>query len=406
MNNRNVYNVLWFEDEPEKNKAFVEECEDLGIILHNVKVRQIGISEFERKFDMWDAVLLDAEMPEESENEVADIYGLPQMEQLIASYRKKRDVPVFISTGKDDLKNSRGFIKSHSTEVYVKGLHIKKDGKVIMKGDDELLEDMLEAMGNSPTRQIKTKYDDVFRTMDRLGFVDHAKEILIQILLPLHFPYDYSQFSPLLHYNQLRQFIEYFFRVCNKCGFVPNQCIPNGIVNLNQSSLYLAGKNCDVLKIRYGEPGERVAPEYIENILVDVLELGNTHSHTTKMDSGDEAKIDSFFRTCNSRFLIFGFALHMCELVSWLEGHFALNDNVQCNLSKCRSVVMISEYEGKEFTVEQDEKGNFHCDKCLLHKSSASYLGKKVTLKNVTNNTSSTKNRYPYYSQFDPIDQK
>ena len=50
-------------------------------------------------------------------------------------------------------------------------------------------------------------------------------------------------------------------------GLVPDQCITDGKVNLNQSSLYLAGKDAEKIGVRYGVKGDRIIPDYIENII-------------------------------------------------------------------------------------------------------------------------------------------
>ena len=109
----------------------------------------------------------------------------------------------------------------------------------------------------------------------------------------------------------MRQFVEYIFRSCNSLGFLPNQFIDNDRVNLNQPSLYLADKDAEQLEYRFGEDGEKVFEDYIEKIVYSIITFGNINSHTVK----DGKILDKIFRSAKSRFIIFGFAQQLLEIV-------------------------------------------------------------------------------------------
>lgn len=58
-------------------------------------------------------------------------------------------------------------------------------------------------------------------------------------------------------------------------------------------------------------------------------------------------------------------------------------------------------YENKNFEIEQDDKGNYHCGQCRLsYKVADKFMGQIVTLYDVTRNDSQSKDTYPYFAKF------
>lgn len=388
------YNVLWLEDEPEKFPTFVEECrEDYGILLHQCGTRAEGISQLEKHSDMWDAVLLDAEMPEHVENSVTSIDGLRIILEAIYRVKSKRNIPYFISTGQDYLKSASWF-KGAYGNYYRKG-----------SDDEKLMEDIVKAIEDSPKQQVKNIYHHFFSALENLGIDSEAEDIALAILLPMLYPADYPHFSPKLHYNQLRHFLEFLFRACGKLGIIPEFCVKDtkGKVNLNQCSIYLAGKECDVLKIKYGtSKDDRIIPQHIETIIRSVLEFGNIHSHTADLDESDQKLVEKILESANSRLLVFGFTLQLMEVVSWFdELVHDINSGRKTLLeyTKIVSPEYVTKYGGKSFIPERDDEGYWHCGECSViirpwHKT-------QVVLKNVMPNESElTKDKYPYFATY------
>lgn len=387
------YNILWIDDEWDKMPTFKQECEELyNLKLLPFRTRKDGMQALEEELDKWDAVLLDAKMFDENVNEVAKLKGLRKAISHLDKLSMKRYIPRFISTGQPDLLASEDF-KDMVGDYYEK-----------FKDDEKLMVDILSAIHNAESSQIKVIYSNVFTSIETLGISEYIDSILLDILLPLHYTEKQSSFKPIHHYNQLRQFVEYLFRACHKVGLIPDQCIPNGIVNLNQCSIYLAGKNAEKAGVRYGEPGERVIPEYIEAIIRSVLDFGNVHSHTVELDAEDTIKIENILRSSQSKYLIFGLALQMCEVITWFAKYISEHNNKEINLLHCQPLMIdekAEDYEGKEYVVEQDENNNFHCGQCLLSYTAAQrYKGLKVTLFDVTDNTTKNRNNYPYFAKF------
>lgn len=392
----NMYNILWIDDEWDKMTTFQQECEEI-YHLHLVpfRTRKDGIGALERDIEKWDAVLLDAKMFDEGENEVAKLTGLRKAKQRLDELSLKKAIPYFISTGQADLISDENFEDSFG-KYYVKG-----------KDDVKLLTDIMNAIDNSPKQQIEVLYQDVFSAMDLISIRQYAEEILMDIFLPMHYPAKDPNFRPVHHFNQLRQLLEYVFRACKEVGLVPDQCIIDGKVNLNQCSVYLAGKDAEIAGIRYGEKGDRIVPEYIESIIRSILEFGNIHSHTVELNEDDLQKLENIFKSAKSRFVIFGLALQICEVVMWFAEYILKHKNKERNLAMCNELPkieneVIQKYQDKEFTPKQDENGIWHCDECYVKISS--WDNGKMKLTTVSPNTDiKTKDRYPYFARFKKI---
>lgn len=389
------YNILWIDDEWDKMPTFKQECEELyNLKLLPFRTRKDGMQALEEELDKWDAVLLDAKMFDENVNEVAKLKGLRKAISHLDKLSMKRYIPRFISTGQPDLLASEDF-KDMVGDYYEK-----------FKDDEKLMVDILSAIHNAESSQIKVIYSNVFTSIETLGISEYIDSILLDILLPLHYTEKQSSFKPIHHYNQLRQLVEYLFRACHKVGLIPDQCIPNGIVNLNQCSIYLAGKNAEKAGVRYGEPGERVIPEYIEAIIRSVLDFGNVHSHTVELDAEDTIKIENILRSSQSKYLIFGLTLQLCEAITWFAKYISEHDDKEVNLLYCQGLIKDDDkakYEGKICVPEQDENGVWHCEECLVILSH--WESGRMKLKEISDNTNKrTNGKYPYFAKFDKVE--
>ena len=396
------YNVLWIDDEWDKMSAFRTECEELhGLCIEPYRTRKEGMLALENNIDKWDAVILDAKMFDESTNEVASLSGLGKAKQRLDELSIKKRIPYFIFTGQADLLSSDNFSALFG-HFYEKS-----------KDDVKLITDIIAAIKNVEKNQIIHTYQDLFSSLESLGISDYTKDTFLGILLPLHNKEKEEGFRPAHHYTQLRKVIEYLFRACHKVGLVPEQCIENGLVNLNQSSIYLAGKVAEKLNVRYGEEGDRIVPEYIERIIRTVLNIGNTSSHTVELEAEDQQKIENILGSLKSNYLIYGLTLQLCEAIIWFANYISSHNDKEYNLSMCKPILesknniqdeKISQYEGKIFTPEQDEDGVWHCELCMV--GLKHWFGGKMKLKKVTVNTDEKSNsKYPYFAKFDKIEE-
>ena len=382
-----MYNVLWIDDEYDKMTAFQQECEDFnGLHLEPFRTRKAGMEALEKDLDHWDAVLLDAKMFDESENEVANLTGLGKAKQRLDELSMKRTIPYFISTGKPDLISDKNF-RSLFGDYYEKA-----------KDDERLIEDMKKAIENSDKAQILNRYKDVFDALSSLEIRNEVESILMGIFLPMHYPAKDPNFKPVLHFNPLRQVLEYVFRACHKVGLIPDQCMAGTNINLNQCSLYLAGKNATKAGVKYDGPGARIIPEHIESFIRSVLEFGNTHSHTVELSEEDQTKIESIFRSKRSRYIIFGLTMQICEVITWLAEFIGEHNDKEINLSFCKELPKDGAmYNGREMVPVQDDDGIWHCGECVIP-FKPEIIGKQIRLRDAQPNTRGTKDKYPFFA--------
>ncbi len=387
-----MYNILWIDDEWDKMKAFQDECKEFhDLLLVPYRTRKEGIDALEKDLDRWQAVLLDAKMFDESENELASLKGLIKAKQRLDELKMKKDIPYFISTGQPDLLSSEDF-KAMFGDYYEKG-----------KDDVQLIDDIKAAISNSETIQVQNLYRDVFDALKSLEISDATDFIISDIMLAMHFPAKDPNFRPVYHFNQLRQVLEYLFRACNKVGLIPEQCMQGTNINLNQCSLYLAGKNATKAGVRYGEQGEKIIPEYIEAFIRSILDFGNTHSHTVELSADDQLKIEAIFRSKKSRYIIFGLTMHICEVITWMAEYISHHNDKEINLLMCKELPKDgAAYNGREIEPVKDEDGIWHCEECLVGIRTWE-PGRKMRLKDVQPNTRESKTKYPYFAKYDKV---
>ena len=274
---------------------------------------------------------------------------------------------------------------------------------------NQLIEDLKNEVGNSPRHQLKVFYNDV---MERLYSLDiEAGEDVLNILEAMHYPDRYPDFEPVNHYNKLRKILEWNFKKANKYGIIPDECIEDGVVNLNQSCCYLCGLNCEHIHLRYGDETkkESIVPKHIKDMMFLVLYLGNIKSHTAKLPKDDIDRLERYLKdeVRNSRYLIFSLALQTCEITMWLGRYMDEHLNKEENLRKC---VRLEVKDSKDQEEKIDLIGVIELDNGIYHIGSKvclspvfvkqrEWLGKKVKIvKYGENNKDKTKDKYPYFA--------
>lgn len=375
-----THKVLWIDDDPDEE--FIERCGRRGIALVTKKIRNEGITELKANLDSYSGVILDVKMPETNETEVAGMDGFADVKQIV-----ENRIPYYIFTGQPDLASEDWFCKTYK-KFYQKGA--SGDGVL---GSDDLLEDMLNDFNKSPERQIEDMYDSVFSSLEKFG-ANYRKvgvDILVPILKNLHFPSD--DFNPALHYNQLRIMVEYIFRILNDRNILPDEFIENGDVNINQSYYYLTGGEPNHIKFRYGEKGDRVFPKHFENILLPIITLGNTSSHSAKLTDKDEDKIKVFFDRNDARCLVMSFALQLCEVIRWMY------KNIDSIPDKKRTSALQrakEKYEGDERIFKWNDEGFWYIDRLKISTDQAPLL--RGTIDKVYVNNGADSESFPFYA--------
>jgi hypothetical protein len=265
--------------------------------------------------------------------------------------------------------------------------------------------------------QIWDKYGQVIKVLDSELFEKGSSAIITKILKPLHFSEEAHTFDALLHYNQVRQFVEKIFRACYNQGLLPDECIKDGEVNLWESYKYLSGTPLKYTPIRFGEEGESVLPNHYSRTIGQILFISNELSHSEYVELTDEDKdnVRKYLEETGTSYYLYGYALQLCDIVVWLSKYFSESD-FKTNRAKMKRIAskegaakehkrtldeLIASYKGQTFRIEMDKDGNVHCgDKCMLHSNHARFANKGfvATLTEVRVNTiESTKQKYPLF---------
>lgn len=384
-------NVIWIDDEWEKMDAFKEECEVIHqIYLHPFRTQKAGMDEFDIDPKKWDAIILDAKMFDESENEMPKLDGLRKAVQHINEKSLIRKVPYFISTGQPDLMDNETFEQSFG-KFYIKE-----------RDDQKLIEDIKEVVSKSTRFQVKTDYSDAVEQLDNID--SWCCEKILDILESMRFPE--KDIDPLLYYNPLRQTLEHIFRYANKVGIIPDEFI--GIekddVNLNQCVQFLSGRNADWIGIRFGEAKDAVVPAHIKDMMFQVLNLGNINSHSRTLSDEEQMRLGTYFKenVCNSKYLIYSLALQICEIAIFMGKYVAAHRAISENKSKHKTFGVIEVVEGNESicVIRSKRPGRESCV-CISAKyvTSKKLIGKKVVIIEESENSNpATQKDYPYFA--------
>lgn len=401
-----MYSVLWFEDEDYKFQRFKEIAELKGFSLIPVGVRQRGIDELKLHPEKYDAVLLDAEMPERSEHEVAGTSGIKDVVQVTTELH----IPLFISTGKDHLKNNE-FFRQFYKNIFVKGFPDKSAG---LGGDDELFEAMSDALGQLEKTKIKRQYEDVITALSALNLEDEGSDVLLPILCKLHNPEAHADFNPMLHYTQLRIFIEYLFRKFNEYGILPDAFIVeegksnNGRkgVNLDMSCRYLQGAEASYIPFK---AKEAIFPIQVGRNISSIIYFANTNSHSAQLTEDEEKQVTVELAKPRSKYTLYSFAMMLCECVIWMYGYIQDHPNYAQNQAQWIFIESSKEESsekpqvGEVVTLARDAAGNVYYGTAVTkykpyeHLSDSQLAQLSFRIKEVKANNTRTKEKYPHF---------
>ena len=427
MSNKVFYKVLLVDDNKALGTSLQPQAERYSLDLQQCECWEDAKQVFSNKNDFleWDAIILDARCVDRK-GSPADLHflqcALRDINVFCERYNSKIPWYVLTAGGKEDFEFVMEDVrriprdeKEWGKMLYFKDKPCDENGKDDI---DYLFENIQKAAPLRTRNKIKHQYSALFEVMKSCQFEPESEDIMISVLSALHFPEENKGFDPVLYYNRLRQMVEYLFRAANTIGLLPDYFMEGGKVNLQGSSLYLAGetftpsKDSTNLFFRYGEKGESVFHKNIASIVKNILSVTSHHSHTIEIDKEDEEELLAYYLETRSPNLLFGYALQLCEVIIWFGNYAKSHNDREANLAKCKVVKketesileqkpVIEEYEGKTFLLEQDEKGNLHCGYCLVsYKQNQDKIGRMVLLKNVVENKNSgeLKKMYPLYA--------
>ena len=243
------YKILWIDDQWEVLSSFKDLCE----LVHDIEVVPCryaveGMKLFETHLQSWSAVVLDAKVLMNADNEVAGLKGLQHSVNRIHELSLKRYVPTFILTGQPDLFSNETF-----SEVYGKFYEKAKD-------EEQLICDIKQAADQLVVTQIRKKYGNI------LEIWPERESEIINILSTLEL--GNSKNSTCL--NEIRKMLEDVMERISQSGLL---LVNYTSTNLAECSRFLGQKWLQVL-----------IPIYIQRSIHSCVEMCNPGSHRTDLE--------------------------------------------------------------------------------------------------------------------------
>ena len=354
------------------------------------------------KFLEWDAIIFDANCVYKK-GEPADLgfltLALGELRELFGLHGSS--IPWYVLTAgagekvdEKDFNSTMTTIKRYTrdNESWGEMLYDKTD-----IDEDKLFQSIIEVAPKRTRNKIKHQYREVFDSMENFLSSDD-ENVMIEILTALHFPETRKDFDADKEYSRLRTILENIFRHANRIGLLPDEFLHNdGRPNLNQASLYMAGKSPNLISFRYGKEKDYIFPSIIATTVKNFIDATSAGTHLTDHQAN----------------LLFGYALQLCDVIVWFCDYAKSHNDKEANLANKRPVpkneieseekqeTIIEEYEGKEFLLEQDEEENLHCGYCLVsYNQHQKKVGEMVRLHNVEKNTNEElRDKYPYFAK-------
>ena len=415
MEDYDLIQVLWVEDDPKVTETYPIKAESFGLELVSFPCWDDAKVALETEYDRWAAIILDAKCKFHRDSADSAIVFLREALKDIAaiSKDKRRVIPWYVLTGgaesevSDSINDDRLQWDADWTELNHKKYYSKNV-------DNESLYERIKSHARKSTRiQIQELYRETFNSLSSLG-----KEVcddISVILEAMHFPEAHPNFTPRLFYNPMRKALEGVFRLAGKADIIPNDFFAGGIVNLNQCFMFMIGRDAEKLGYRYGAYGEKIAPRHIQDIMSLIINLGNSNSHSTEsshLTELNEEEIEKYDNHIialggNSRLLIFSIALQLCEVTQWMNHYIKKHLDKEKNRQKWVKIeVKIEDRKEKGndvldselIGVLEEHEGIFHMGtKFSVLLKRKEWLGKTIKVLNYVVNTNPKTNKYPYF---------
>ena len=254
MNSR--YHILWIDDEWELMTSFKKHCLfEYQMELHPFKTQKEGLDYYAKHTDFYEAVILDAKVLDESEQEVANVSSLQKAVMRIKE--QFSDLPYFISTGQPDLLSDEMF-KTFFPHFYAK----------------KLCQDIIKTIEDTPNRQIANKYPELFGKLQSPIYEEMLSIIKI---------HENREFNNADVFNKIRKVLDWIMQTVSDYGLLAT---PFNGTNQNDCSRFLGNPKLN-----------DYIPVYIQRNLFSLVTLANEGSHRLITDQAVKNGIAPFLVT-------------------------------------------------------------------------------------------------------------
>lgn len=333
----NEYNVLWVDDEV--NPHMIEEAKRYGLEVTQFTSWDLGRGALGDKSLTWDAIILDGNcVLNDGEQKNSDFLYQAVSEMREVMVTRGISIPWYVlSSGTAaDYKKTLARIgmgeRDRMTEHWGRMAFNKTNEEVA-----ELFTCICRAASQSPENKIRHIYANVFDALDE-HFDQRASEVMMTILMALHYPEENRRFDPVAYYTQMRRILEYLFRAANKIGVLPDEMLLDNKINLTNSSCYLDGQEVNIghkTILQVNREVGRIFPPIIAGIVKKIINIANKQTHTSDITKEEEDILNDYYKMVGSSNMLFGFALQLCDVISWFGTYAKAHPDIVANRKTC-----------------------------------------------------------------------
>ena len=161
---------------------------------------------------------------------------------------------------------------------------------------------------------VSTQMEDVFSIIDKY-FDEPSKQFCINTLREIigastrGLGIDTNN-----RFNSLRIILEYLFRAANRMGFLHDNCIVLGDVNITNSFHFMSGRKANACG--YVQCQRTHFPKPIEQSVRFIMDMTNPGSHSDKSTS-EGIKLLQHLQYMNTPYLLYSTAYLLCDVIIW-----------------------------------------------------------------------------------------
>lgn len=368
----NVYHILWIDDEWETMTSFKKN----SLLKYNMeltpfKTQKEGLDAYAQNPSFWEAIILDAKVLDEDENEVARVGSLYKAVTRLQTEFK--DVPFFISTGQPDL------LKAEMFEEYCQSTYSHRYYEKV-EDDDQLRKDIIQAIEEKLQRRIKNKYPEIFSWL--------PSELYGEIIELLTIVENGDNKNANV-FNNIRKILDWIMSELNSYGILG---IDFSGANLNDCSRFLSNNEL-----------QEYVPQYIQRQIHSCCTIANEGSHRLVSDED--------VRTGTAPFLVRSTVFELLNILMWYH-QLPSDDETRRKITNiavnCVEKQKKEEIEKKENDGQEPEYDTilhvWHCGDTLL--GMKYWEGGKVTMFDKQPNSSTNPKiveKYPYFAKYKKV---
>jgi hypothetical protein len=311
------YKVLWIDDDCNTTgRDFIGQAEQDDVDITAFESHEEGITFLEKNINDFHAVILDAKVKNKKDDTVIGLEGLKASRDRLIELNNKKDLPYFIFTGQPDYQTNELFKQSYG-DFYIKGTD-----------NERIIEDIIQRIEQKEDYILKKDYQKVFQICSEKYIGVEAQKPLFNILSSIRNPN--KEFNDELYFTQIRIILEYMYRSAHRYGLLHDACIPNGKVNLVESSLFLAGKETLHLNVKSTKSH---FPKLIADSAQSIIYITGAASHTSDPDIKNNINLSEYRKLIKTPYLLYNLTFQLMDILVWYKEYVDTNSNIEINKS-------------------------------------------------------------------------